>query len=98
MTDLMTSIHLEPLGLSRTQETVYRWLVRSGISPLSEVAVGARVPLAQARSAVTALERMHLIVRAPGRPARFSAAAPDIALEALLAARQQSLDQTRLEV
>ena len=94
----MASIDLDPLGLSPTQETVYRWLVKSGISPLSEVAAGARVPLAQARSAVTALERMHLVVRAPGRPARFGAAAPDIALEALLVARQQALEQTRLEV
>lgn len=94
----MENVDLEPLGLTPTQEAVYRWLVRSRLASLSEIAAGGRIPLAQARSAVSALERMHLVSRAPGRPARFSATAPDIALEALLVARQQALEQTRVEV
>jgi predicted transcriptional regulator len=88
---------LRALGLSPTEEDVYRWLVKSGLSSLSDISRGAKVPLAQARSAVTALERRGLLNRAQGRPARFGASPPEIAMEAIIAERQQDLDQTRIE-
>jgi hypothetical protein len=46
---------------------------------------------------VAALERLALATRAPGRPARFTAAPPEIAVEALIAERQRALDETRIE-
>ena len=89
---------LQPLGLTALEETVYRWLVKAGLSSLSAISGGAEVPLAQARSAVTTLERRQLITRAPGRPARFSPSPPELALEALVVERQRALDDSRLEV
>lgn len=38
------------------------------------------------------------MTRAPGRPARFSASPPDLALEALIVEREQALGLTRLKV
>jgi transcriptional regulator TrmB len=87
----------QALGLAPLEESVYRWLVRAGLSSLSEISRGARIALAQARSSIAALERLALVTKAPGRPARFMAAPPEIAMDALIADRQQALDQARIE-
>lgn len=89
---------LEVLGVSEVEDLVYRWLVGAGLSSLSEIARGVGLSLAQVRSAIAVLERSGALVRAPGRPARFSASPPELALEALLVEREQALAQARLEV
>lgn len=92
------TVDLSALGLSQLEEAIYRWLVQSGRSSLSEIAGGIGAPSGQVRSAVATLTRRALLVQAPGRPARFSASPPELALESLLVEHHQALEQTRLEV
>jgi sugar-specific transcriptional regulator TrmB len=55
------------------------------------------VPGAPIRPAIAALEATGLISRLTGQPARYQPAPPDTALEVLVRAREQQLQQVRVE-
>lgn len=93
----MTS-EFESLGLSRLEEGVYRWLVSHGQSSLSEIARGAGIALAQARATADLLEQKGMVVREKGRPARFTALPPELALATLVSEREHDLQRARQEV
>ncbi|MFL6073295.1 MAG: LuxR C-terminal-related transcriptional regulator [Mycobacteriales bacterium] len=81
------------LGLSAADQELYESVVAAGqpVTPADLAGDRARVVAGLAR-----LERLGLVVALPGGPAhRWTAVAPDGALEALIAAQRRALRQTR---
>jgi DNA-binding CsgD family transcriptional regulator len=89
---------LEPLGLGLTEEAVYRILLSEPDISAPEVADRTGLPLARARDGLARVVALRLAQRSEGRPARFRAAPPDIAITALVNERQAALNKARLEV
>ncbi|MFE0421167.1 helix-turn-helix domain-containing protein, partial [Streptomyces sp. NPDC058953] len=80
---------LGALGVSADEETVYRELLARPGATVAELAAATGWDPARVRRRTGALERRGLVARAPGRrPARFSPAPPDLALEALVLRRR----------
>jgi sugar-specific transcriptional regulator TrmB len=86
---------LDAVGLSAEQQAVYLALLET--SPATAAQLRDRVPGARIRPAIAALEASGLISRLTGQPARYQPAPPDMALEVLVRAREQQLQQVRLE-
>lgn len=86
---------LEPIGLGSFEERVYRFVLRSGGATAAEVAQGVDASTRDAGRVLRELEQMGLVSRLPERPRRFTAVAPDVALEVLITARQQELERVR---
>jgi DNA-binding CsgD family transcriptional regulator len=87
---------LDAVGLSAEQQAVYLELLET--SPATAGQLRDRVPGARIRPAIAALEAAGLVSRLTGQPARYQPAPPDMALEVLVRAREQQLQQVRLEV
>lgn len=87
---------LDAVGLSAEQQAVYLALLET--SPATAAQLRDRVPGARIRPAIAALEAAGLISRLTGQPARYQPAPPDMALEVLVRAREQQLQQVRLEI
>jgi sugar-specific transcriptional regulator TrmB/DNA-binding CsgD family transcriptional regulator len=88
---------LEAVGLTASDERIYRALLDHRPSTVSELVELTGLSTAQARRATTRLLEAGLISRRPGSPARFRPAPPDLAIEALILARQEELERTRLQ-
>ena len=86
---------LSAVGLSDEQQAVYLALLDGGPATIAEVrdrvGAGARVS-----TALTTLEAKGLVARLPGRPTRYQPARPDVAMEALVRAQEQNLQQIRV--
>lgn len=89
---------LESLGLGELEETVYNALVRRVESTAAEVADDARTTPAQARSALGSLVERGLAVRGAGRPVRYAAVAPDVAIEPLLRRTESEMHEIRAHI
>lgn len=85
---------LDAAGLSAEEEAVYLALLDA--SPATEAQILQRVPGTRVRPAMSALEAAGLVSRLTGHPVRYQPAPPQIALEVLLRAREQELQQVRL--
>ncbi|MGH2711320.1 MAG: helix-turn-helix transcriptional regulator [Actinomycetota bacterium] len=86
---------LEPIGLGLFEERVYRYVLRSGAVTPAEVAQGVDASTRDAGRVLRNLEQQGLVSRLPERPRRFTAVAPDVALEVLITAKQQELERVR---
>jgi DNA-binding CsgD family transcriptional regulator len=85
---------LDGVGLTDDQQSVYVALVEVASATVADLRLrspGSRVP-----DALCALERMGLISRLPGTPARYAAAPPDAALDLLIRGRERDLASARL--
>src|SRR3954462_4169857 len=89
---------MEPLGLSPTEEAVYRALLGGPDSSASQIADRTGLPAPRVRDGLSHLVALRLAQRSGSRPARFRPAQPDIAITALLNERQAALDRARLAV
>lgn len=82
------------VGLTAEQQDVYLALVDGG--PATAAEIRDRVAGAKVASALAALEAKGMVSRLTGRPVRYQAARPDMALEVLVRSREQELQQVRL--
>jgi DNA-binding Lrp family transcriptional regulator len=87
---------LEALGISEFAEAAYRALLAEPARTAAELAKALNRSPKITRRAVTELEELGLVTRAPGRPVRLLAARPDTAIDLLVARRQREL--TTLQV
>jgi predicted DNA-binding transcriptional regulator len=100
MTDTLASRDrvLNAIGIADAEESVYRLLLeRSGLKA-AELARSLGIQPQRVRDALDQLERAGLVSRVAGRPVRYTAAPPDIALGILILRRQEELERTRLAV
>jgi DNA-binding Lrp family transcriptional regulator len=86
---------LEPIGLGPFDERVYRYVLRSGAVTPAEVAQGVDASTREVGRVLRQLEEQGLVSRLPERPRRFTAVAPDVALEVLITAKQHDLERVR---
>ena len=90
---------LESLGLSGTEAAVYRVLVgASAPSSSEEMAAAAGLPQADAARGVSGLVSRGMARRTAGRPARYTAVEPDVAVGALIRERERQLAAARAEL
>jgi DNA-binding Lrp family transcriptional regulator len=87
---------LEALGISAFAESAYRALLAEPGRTATELARALTKSAKATRRAITELEELGLVTRAPGRPVRLLAARPDTAIDLLVARRQSEL--TTLQV
>ncbi|MFI7706968.1 helix-turn-helix domain-containing protein [Nonomuraea sp. NPDC049480] len=86
---------LEGLGVTVAEETAYRALLRHGPATLSELAAETGSSAAAIRRMLPRLEDLGLISRVAGRPLRVVATPPNIAIDILVARRQEELTHSR---
>jgi DNA-binding CsgD family transcriptional regulator/predicted transcriptional regulator len=90
---------LDSLGLGKIEETVYHALVRRVEATAAEVASDLRTTPALARSALRNLVERGLVLRGTGgRPARYAAVPPDVAIEPLVRRQETALHEVRSHV
>ncbi|WP_188196428.1 helix-turn-helix transcriptional regulator [Nonomuraea sp. SYSU D8015] len=86
---------LEGLGVTVAEEAAYRALLRHGPATLSELAAETGSSAAAIRRMLPRLEDLGLISRVAGRPLRVVATPPTIAIDILVARRQEELTHSR---
>ncbi|MGA5758300.1 helix-turn-helix domain-containing protein [Nonomuraea bangladeshensis] len=86
---------LEGLGVTVAEETAYRALLRHGPATLGELAAETGSSAAAVRRVLPRLEDLGLTSRVAGRPLRLVATPPDIAVDILVARRQEELTHSR---
>ncbi|MFC4005639.1 winged helix-turn-helix transcriptional regulator [Nonomuraea purpurea] len=86
---------LEGLGVTVTEEGAYRALLRHGPATLSELAAETGSSVTAIRRMLPRLEDLGLISRVAGRPLRLIATPPNIAIDILVARRQEELTHSR---
>jgi DNA-binding Lrp family transcriptional regulator len=86
---------LEGLGVSLAEESAYRALLRHGPATLSTLATEAGASVAAIRRMLPRLEDLGLISRVAGRPLRLIATPPNVAIDVLVARRQEEITHSR---
>lgn len=95
---------LEAVGVSASDEAVYRALLRAPRSTAGDLAGRLRRDVGSVRRAVHRLEQLGLVTRLPAagsagdtgaRAVRLLASRPDVAVDVLVARRQEELTRTR---
>ncbi|MPZ25438.1 MAG: transcriptional regulator TrmB [Micromonosporaceae bacterium] len=86
---------LATVGVDQLAERIYRHLLDQPTSTLSEVATDLALPVSRVRRAITGLENMGLVSAAPTRPRCYTAASPQVALEALVHHQLEQLSAVR---
>ncbi len=90
---------LESVGLFGAEEAVYRVLVATPEpSSSEEAATAADLPRSEAAHAMTGLLTRGMARRAAGTPARYTAVEPEVAVGALIRAKEQQLAAARAEL
>ncbi|MDX1611599.1 MAG: helix-turn-helix domain-containing protein [Candidatus Thermoplasmatota archaeon] len=84
---------LKALGLTQYEASVYEFLLGHGALEAREIARGADVPTGRIYDALHALSDMGAVEIVPGRPKRFHALPPSVALGELLSTKRMELDQ-----
>lgn len=86
---------LQALGVTPLDEDVYRTLLRHPGSTLEDLADAAGHAASTLRRSVRRLEELGLVTRLAGAPVRLMPARPDVAVDVLVAQRQQELALAR---
>lgn len=89
---------LDVLGLTEETERVFVALVTRPRCTASELGAACDLPSARVGRLLSKLVADGLAAKAAGRPPRFSATAPDVAVTALIQEREQQLNDARLLV
>jgi DNA-binding NarL/FixJ family response regulator len=88
-------MELNVLGLTDETEHVYKVLVGQPRATASEVADACGRPASAVGKLLSGLVRDGLATRSAGRPPRFTAVSPDVAVTALIQEREHRLDEAR---
>jgi len=85
---------LRDLGLSEYEDRVYRSLLQTGPTTAKELSRTSEVPMGRIYDVLNSLEQ-HSLVRsqASGRPKKYVAVEPEVALDRLLDAKKQELHE-----
>src|SRR5215510_2859842 len=86
---------LAAVGLDAIDQAVYESMM-DGPATVEELEQANHVGNAQLRGVLDRLEDAGLVGRLAGEPVRYSAAAPEVALEALLLRQEERLQRARL--
>lgn len=84
---------LKALGLTQYEASVYTYLLGHGAVEARAISRGADVPSGRVYDALHSLADMGAVEVVPGRPKRFKALAPQVALGELLSRRRVEMDQ-----
>jgi len=86
---------LEAIGIGAEEEAVYECLLAEPGATAPEIARRLSLTAAKAQRLLGAIEAKGLATHAPEKPRRYIPAAPDIAMEALILQRQETLQGAR---
>jgi len=86
---------LNVLGITRSEEDAYRWLLANPGATTSQIAQALSETSAKIHRLIEALESKGLVTHTPERPRCYLAASPDIAIEALALKHQEMLQRAR---
>ncbi|MGH8428687.1 MAG: helix-turn-helix domain-containing protein [Gammaproteobacteria bacterium] len=84
---------LEILGITEAEERAYRWLLNHPRATTSDAAQALALSPSRAQRLLDGIEAKGLMTHTPERPRRYIPASPDIALNALMFRRQESLQR-----
>ncbi|WP_020666368.1 helix-turn-helix domain-containing protein [Amycolatopsis nigrescens] len=84
------------VGIPPAEQAVYEVLVDSQAMTAAELRARLRLTAQQLRPALKALRALGLVSRSAGPPERFTAMAPEVALEALFLQKEHELKQGRV--
>jgi DNA-binding CsgD family transcriptional regulator len=87
---------LDSLGVTVAEQRVYEILLRHSEVTLAQLAELAGTGQTRLRGLLKSLENQGMLTRTQGKPARFTPAPPDIAVEVLAAHRQEEIARARL--
>lgn len=87
---------LEGLGLSPTQERVYTALLELGRGSVAEMMRASALSRPEVRRALDTLESLGLVSRSADRRPLFLPLSPRVAVELLIARRQEDVDRARV--
>jgi DNA-binding CsgD family transcriptional regulator len=96
--DGMPDILLEPVGLGATESALYVRVLSAPRSTTAQLAAAVGMTPARIRPGLRRLVDSGLVTRLSGSPARWTAAPPQIAVDALAAERHRQLEQLRSQV
>jgi hypothetical protein len=88
----------ESVGLSEAESSVYTAAVAGPRATAAELAESCELPLSRVTRALAGLAGHGMVSRLPGRPVRYLAASPDLAVGALIGAREDELRDARSAV
>ncbi|MEZ0071114.1 helix-turn-helix domain-containing protein [Planotetraspora sp. GP83] len=86
---------LEALGLTGREEAVYQALLDD--PAMTEAGLREVTGMATVSAVLRALQDKGLVARLAGRPTRYSAAPPEVAVEMLIRAREEELQRVRVD-
>lgn len=86
---------LDVLGVGRDDELLYRHLLHHPSSSLEDLRILVGRTPTSVRKALTRLAGHGLVNQVPGRPVRYVATRPDIAVDALAATREEQFERSR---
>lgn len=86
---------LEPVGLSQADSEIYLRLLGQGASTAADLSEQTRVPVARLRRSLQRLTEAGLANRIVSSPPRYVPTPPEVAVDALVLHRQQTLDELR---
>ncbi|GLW53527.1 TrmB family transcriptional regulator [Kitasatospora phosalacinea] len=89
---------LEPLGLGPLESALYLRVLAAPRSTSARLAESVDAAPSALRTALHRLVAAGLVTRLAGSPTRYTAAPPEVAVDALATRRQQELDQLRVRV
>jgi predicted transcriptional regulator len=86
---------LEVVGITAISARVYSELIETDQLSVADIAGSCGISARQATAELSNMESLGLVYRVTGRPVRYRAAAPDLAISALIAQREQELQDAR---
>jgi DNA-binding NarL/FixJ family response regulator len=88
----------EAVGITSATAQVYAELIAAGQLTPAEVADRCEISARRAGAQLAEMESLGLVVRVAGRPVRYRATAPDLAISALIARREAELQGARADM